>query len=157
MSQVARTLLFVCVCLGAAMAAPLLGSSSDFSNTAFCKTYQCQRIAQDVVVSGLIEDRYKLNADPSRGILPVLVVYTQNNRLKGVSFEYGTNIQNWLADGDSLNQMLRDLALEVLGVRWDATQILNPKQVIHARKRLLGDVELIPARAQVANSKPLNP
>jgi hypothetical protein len=123
---------------GAALATPLLGSSRGFLASPFCQTHTCKRIAQDIPMRGVVENRYKIQSQTD---FPTIVTLSQK-QLEGVWLEYGgSDVWEWLNDGNSPNAVLRDLSQSVLGATWSASQIMafaESCQKTSARVRLHG-------------------
>jgi hypothetical protein len=122
MPQVKPPLLVLWLLASVALAAPLLGSSLGFVSSPFCQTHTCKRIAQDIPMRGIIEDRYKIRSQTD---FPTIVALWQQQQLEGVWLEYGgADVWAWLNDGDSPNAIVRDLSQTVLGATWSASQIM---------------------------------
>jgi hypothetical protein len=88
---------------------------------------------------GVVENRYKIQSQTD---FPTIITLWQQQQLEGVWLEYGgSDVWEWLNDGNSPNAVLRDLSQSVLGATWSATQLMafaERCQKTSARVRLHG-------------------
>lgn len=119
-----RSLTLACaLLLGSASAAGLIGSSTSFPASSFCKTYRCLHVETLPVASDMKVYTYAIPGDP----LPGLIRVTRKGK-QVVSAGYRTGGQDWVFPvGSPNNRELADLIGAATGVRPSADWVSKMK------------------------------